>query len=255
VQSEVNLPIPVQGSFLDFVFVQQKSQGSGNSIGAFTEFFGQIAFVDDHIPGWVALMDFETVGRNPIRESAELLFLLTLRTLASGLIVFQAPSARSCNSDSTSYQHDPPSAVLSEVRQPRRNSSWEGPAVRDWMETEYLRDYEARRLQKFMPSWSQNGSNACEKSPISLATEKVRMLGRPVSQCATLLALRCQARRGVPLSMGIVRSEYLDAHRCDRVRFREEPDEEEDDEEEEKKDEGDTEEGDDNDDENSGYSV
>jgi hypothetical protein len=62
-----------------------------------------------------------------------------------------------------------------------------------------------------------------------------------------------QSGAGVPLSMSIIRSEYLDAHSYGRVRFREEPDEEED--EEEKKDEGDTEERDDDDDENSGYSV
>lgn len=57
------------------------------------------------------------------------------------------------------------------------------------------------------------------------------------------------------MNMSIIRSEYLDAHPYDRVRFREEPDEEEDEEDEEKKDEGDAEERDDNDDENSGYSV
>ncbi len=66
--------------------------------------------------------------------------------------------------------------------------------------------------------------------------------------------------RGVPLSMSIIRSEYLDAHPYDRaaiadVRFRDEPEEEEEEDEEEKKDEGDIEEGDDDDDENSGYSV
>jgi len=67
--------------------------------------------------------------------------------------------------------------------------------------------------------------------------------------------------RGVPLSMSIIRSEYLDAHPYDRaaiadVRFRDEPEEEEEEEdEEEKKDEGDIEEGDDDDDENSSYSV
>lgn len=60
-----------------------------------------------------------------------------------------------------------------------------------------------------------------------------------------------EVARGVPLSMSIIRSEYLDARPYDPARFREEPDEEE---EEEEEDEGDTEEGDD-DDENSGYSV
>ncbi len=60
--------------------------------------------------------------------------------------------------------------------------------------------------------------------------------------------------------MSIIRSEYLDAHPCDRaaiadVRCRKEPDEEEDEKEEEKKDEDDTEEGDDDDGENGGYSV
>jgi len=71
------------------VFVQQKSQCSGNSIGAFTEFFGQIAFVDDHIPGWVALMDFATVGRNPISECAKFFFSVTLRTLDFGWFGFR----------------------------------------------------------------------------------------------------------------------------------------------------------------------
>jgi hypothetical protein len=55
--------------------------------------------------------------------------------------------------------------------------------------------------------------------------------------------------------MSIIRSEYLDAHPYDRVRFREEPDEEEDEEDDGKKDEDDTEKGDDDEGENSGYSV
>lgn len=106
--SDVKLPISVQGSLLDFTFAQEMSQCGGNSIWFFSEFFGQIALANDHIPGRVALMDFVTVCRNPIGESAKFLFLLMLCTLGTGLIGLQTPSAYSCNSGSTGNQHDPP---------------------------------------------------------------------------------------------------------------------------------------------------
>jgi hypothetical protein len=62
----------------------------------------KIALANDYVPGWVALMDIAPVGRNLVGECAKFLLILSPRTLASDLIGFQTPSARSCNSDSTS---------------------------------------------------------------------------------------------------------------------------------------------------------
>jgi hypothetical protein len=53
-------------------------------------------------------MDFAPIVRNPISERAKFFFLLTPRSLISGLIGFQTRSARSRNSDTTSDRPDPP---------------------------------------------------------------------------------------------------------------------------------------------------
>ena len=53
-------------------------------------------------PVWVPLMDIAPVGRNPVGECAKFRCCLPLSTLASDLIGFQTPFARSCNSDKTS---------------------------------------------------------------------------------------------------------------------------------------------------------
>ena len=76
--------------------------------GRLRSLFRQVVLPHNHIPGWIALMDSVPVGRNLVRECTKFLFLLTLRTLSAGLIGLQTPPARSCNSDSTSDQYDPP---------------------------------------------------------------------------------------------------------------------------------------------------
>ncbi len=60
-------------------------------------------FADHHVPGWITLMDSAPIGQNFISECAKFLFSLPLRTLNSGLIGFEVPSARSCNSDSANH--------------------------------------------------------------------------------------------------------------------------------------------------------
>src|SRR5712692_793617 len=101
-RSDVELPIPVQGSLLDFSFAQEEVQCCGNGIGALAKLFSQVALADDYIASWVALMDIAPVARYLIGERPKFSLLLTLRTLGSGLVSFETPSARSCNSDSTS---------------------------------------------------------------------------------------------------------------------------------------------------------
>ena len=100
-RSHVQFPIPVEGSPLDFLFAQEKVQGRGNSVRALAELLREIALADDHLPGWVALMDIVPVARNPVGEGAKFLLLLTLRTLRFGLFAFEKTSAHCCNSDRT----------------------------------------------------------------------------------------------------------------------------------------------------------
>jgi hypothetical protein len=86
---------------LDFLFAQKEVECCGNRIGALAQLFGQIALADYYVPSWVPLVDIAPVGRNPVGECAKFLCCLPLRTLASDLIGFQTPFARSCNSDKT----------------------------------------------------------------------------------------------------------------------------------------------------------
>ena len=74
-------------------------QCCGNGIGAHAKLFSQVALADDYIASWVALMDIAPVARYLIGERPKFSLLLTLRTLGSGFVGFETPSARSCNSD------------------------------------------------------------------------------------------------------------------------------------------------------------
>jgi hypothetical protein len=87
---------------LDFLLAQEEVECCGNRIGALARLFRQIALADHYVAGWVPLMDMAPVGRNPVGQRAKSLCCLPLRTLTSGLIGFQTPFARSCNSDKTS---------------------------------------------------------------------------------------------------------------------------------------------------------
>ncbi len=61
-RSDVELPVPAQGSPLDFFLAQEEVECNGNRIGALAQLFRQIALADDYIPGWVPLMDIAPVG-------------------------------------------------------------------------------------------------------------------------------------------------------------------------------------------------
>jgi len=65
----------------------------------------RVAFTDDYVPGWVALVDIAPVDRNFVSESAQFFLPITLHTLGSGLIGFQTPSGRNCDSDSGTSDH------------------------------------------------------------------------------------------------------------------------------------------------------
>jgi hypothetical protein len=93
---------------LDFLFAEEEIQCAGNSLGTLTKLLCQIGHADDHIPAGVALMDIAPVGRNLVSESAQFLLPVMLRTVGSGFVGFEKPSAGSCNSDKTSDQQDPP---------------------------------------------------------------------------------------------------------------------------------------------------
>ena|SRR3984893_3582876 len=100
-RSDVELPVPAQGSPLDSLLAQKEVECCGNGVGALAQLFRQIVLADYYVPSWVALMDVAPVGRNPVGECTKFLCCLPLRTLASDLIGFQTPFARSCNSDKT----------------------------------------------------------------------------------------------------------------------------------------------------------
>jgi hypothetical protein len=87
---------------LDFAFAQEEVECCGNRIGALAQLFRQIALADDYVPGWVALMYFASIGRNPIGKHAKFFLLLSLCTFRSGSVGFETNSARCCNSDRTS---------------------------------------------------------------------------------------------------------------------------------------------------------
>ena len=61
-RSEVKLPVPAQGSPLDFLFAQEDVERCGNRIRALPQLFRQIALADDYVPGWVAFMDVASIG-------------------------------------------------------------------------------------------------------------------------------------------------------------------------------------------------
>jgi hypothetical protein len=61
-RSDVELPVPAQGSPLDFLFAQKEVECGGNRIGALAQLFRQIALADDYVPGWVAVMDVASIG-------------------------------------------------------------------------------------------------------------------------------------------------------------------------------------------------
>src|ERR1019366_8603941 len=61
-RSHIQLPIAIQRSPLDFLFAQEKVQCCGNSIRALAKSFREIALADDHVSGWVALVDIASVG-------------------------------------------------------------------------------------------------------------------------------------------------------------------------------------------------
>src|ERR1700730_696851 len=98
---DVELPVPAQGSPLDSLLAQKEVECCGNGVGALAQLFRQIVLANYYVPSWVALMDVAPVGRNPVGECTKFLCCLPLRTLASDLIGFQTPFARSCNSDKT----------------------------------------------------------------------------------------------------------------------------------------------------------
>jgi hypothetical protein len=101
-RSDVELPVPAQGSPLDLSLAQEEVECHGYGIGALAQLFRQIALADYYVASWVPLVDIAPVGRNPVGECAKFLCCLPLRTLESNLIGFQTPFARSCNSDKTS---------------------------------------------------------------------------------------------------------------------------------------------------------
>src|SRR5438552_14579019 len=61
-RSDVELPVPAQGSPLDYLFAQEQVKCCGNGIGALAQLFRQIALADDNVPSWVAVMDVASVG-------------------------------------------------------------------------------------------------------------------------------------------------------------------------------------------------
>ena len=61
-RSDVELPVPAQGSPLDFLFAQEEVECCGNRIGVLAQLFRQIALADDYVPSWVALMDVAPIG-------------------------------------------------------------------------------------------------------------------------------------------------------------------------------------------------
>ena len=100
-RSDVELPISVQGSLLDFLFAQEEVQCCDNRIGALAQLFRQVALADNYVPGWVALMNLASICENLVGECPEFLLIPSLCTAISNLIGFQTPSARSCKSDKT----------------------------------------------------------------------------------------------------------------------------------------------------------
>ncbi len=61
-RSDVELPVPAQGSPLDFLFAQQEVECCGNRIVTLAQLFRQVGLADDYVPGRVALMDVASIG-------------------------------------------------------------------------------------------------------------------------------------------------------------------------------------------------
>ena len=97
-RSDVQLPVPIQGSLLDFLFAQEEVQCCGNSVGVLAKLFRQIVLADDYVPGWVPLMDLATVGGNLISDCSKFFFPVSRWTRASSvsrhrLVVTAIPAA------------------------------------------------------------------------------------------------------------------------------------------------------------------
>jgi hypothetical protein len=56
-RSDVELPVPAQGSPLDFLFAQEEIECCGNRIGALAQLFRQIALADNYVPCRVASVE------------------------------------------------------------------------------------------------------------------------------------------------------------------------------------------------------
>jgi hypothetical protein len=143
---------------LDSTFAQEKSQCGGNSIWVLTKLFGQIALADDDLPSWVALMDFASVGRNPIGECAKFFLPVTLRTLDFGFFGFETPYSGSKRSIRST------SAVLSTKSQPRRNSSWVSSTLRS-DGNRIPAGLRGTKITEVLRRRTVMEGNSCEKSP------------------------------------------------------------------------------------------
>src|SRR5881628_265317 len=96
---------PLRGAFWTFCSPKSRFSAVATMSGCLRSCSAKSRSLTTTVAGWVALMDFATVGGNPISECSKFLFPVSLLTLDSGLIGFQTPSGRNCDSDSGTSDH------------------------------------------------------------------------------------------------------------------------------------------------------
>ncbi len=69
----MQFPVAAHGSPFDFLFAQENVQRRGDGGGALAKCLRQIVHAHNYVAARVALVDFATVGRNPISDAAQFL--------------------------------------------------------------------------------------------------------------------------------------------------------------------------------------
>ena len=66
--SGIQFPVSTQGSFLDFLFVQQQIECRNDQVRPLPQLLGKVPLADNHVSSRELLTNVAGIGRNPARE-------------------------------------------------------------------------------------------------------------------------------------------------------------------------------------------
>ena len=106
-RSQVQFPIASERGLLDFLFSQQQAKRPGNCVGAFSKLRCQVSHADDHIPGWVALMNLLRISGNLVGQRTLFFSSLALGRFCPCLVGVKDPHTDRGDSNDGNYRCDP----------------------------------------------------------------------------------------------------------------------------------------------------